>query len=677
MPPITHKKRKFKLWRATSSSLKESEVFYMDRQTAKEEVKKREPDFLERAKAKVNGRATYICPSCGNGSGSSGDGIAIDPHSKTPHYKCFVCGLSEDIIGLWKLHSGISDNTEAFNSLYDYYGIEIDSKPTAREYQKQAKNERYTQDSIHTNTYTQEKRSNNMGYYEECNKRINSIDYPQKRGLSEEVVNKFMLGFDPSFNKGTGGEVWQALIIPTGSNSYVARNISPEADKKGRYRKNGASQLYHTKAFKEATKPIFITEGELDALSIITVGGEAMGLGSTANYRQLVKLLEAQKPAQPLIIALDNDTDGEKTTEELIKELDRLQIPFYRLNPYGDKKDANEALLADREAFTSAIQGAESIEEQALEAQKEEYLKNSTANHLQEFINGIADSVNTPYIPTGFSNLDKILEGGLYEGLYIVGAISSLGKTTLITQIADQIAEAGEDVLIFSLEMARSEIMAKSISRLTMLDVLQNGGNITNAKTTRGITTGSRYINYSPTEKELIQRSIASYGAYAGNIYISEGIGDIGTDQIREAVKKHIHFTEKKPVIVIDYLQILAPADIRATDKQNTDKAVMELKRISRDYKLPVIGISSFNRANYSVAVTMEAFKESGAIEYSSDILIGLQLKGAGSKGFDANTAKSRNPREVELVVLKNRNGATGAKIAYEYYPMFNYFKEV
>ena len=171
--------------------------------------------------------------------------------------------------------------------------------------------------------------------------------------------------------------------------------------------------------------------------------------------------------------------------------------------------------------------------QEELEAQKEEYLKNSTANHLQEFINGITNSVNTPYIPTGFSNLDKILEGGLYEGLYIVGAISSLGKTTFITQIADQIAEAGQDVLIFSLEMARSEIMAKSISRLTLLDVLQNNGNIQDAKTTRGVTTGSRYINYSPTEKALIKRSITSYGAYAGNIYISEGIGDIGTEQIR------------------------------------------------------------------------------------------------------------------------------------------------
>lgn len=123
-------------------------------------------------------------------------------------------------------------------------------------------------------------------------------------------------------------------------------------------------------------------------------------------------------------------------------------------------------------------------------------------------------------------------------------------------------------------------------------------------------------------------------------------------------------------------MQILAPYSERATDKQNTDKAVMEMKRISRDYKIPVIGISSFNRTNYSVGVTMEAFKESGAIEYSSDVLIGLQLKGAGEKGFDATEEKKKNPREIELVILKNRNGRAGDKIPFNYYPLFNYFKE-
>ena len=128
---------------------------------------------------------------------------------------------------------------------------------------------------------------------------------------------------------------------------------------------------------------------------------------------------------------------------------------------------------------------------------------------------------------------------------------------------------------------------------------------------------------------------------------------------------------------MVDYLQILAPEDVRATDKQNTDKAVLELKRISRDFKIPVFAVSSFNRENYKTAVSYASFKESGAIEYSSDVLIGLQLKGAGEKGFDADTAKTKNPREIELVILKNRNGETGKRTELKYYPMFNYFEEI
>ena len=425
-----------------------------------------------------------------------------------------------------------------------------------------------------------------------------------------------------------------------------------------------------------ATKPIFIVEGELDALSIIEVGGEAVALGTTTKSKALIELLKAQAPAQALIIALDNDEAGQRASRELTEGLQGLNIPCYSFNPCGQYKDANEALQRDREALTIAVEEAEHLQDEEAQAQKEAYLKNSTAHYLQSFVNGIADSVDTPYIPTGFKKLDSVLDGGLYEGLYIVGAISSLGKTTIITQIADQIAQAGTDVLIFSLEMARAEIMAKSISRHTLQSVLATGGDIRNAKTARGITTGKRYIDYSQTERDLINSSIMEYSKYAQNIYISEGVGDIGAEQIRETVQKHILFTGKTPVVIIDYLQILAPYSERATDKQNTDKAVMELKRISRDYKTPVIGISSFNRANYKEAVTMEAFKESGAIEYSSDILIGLQLKGAGKKDFDANEAKRKDPREIELVILKNRNGRTGDSLSFNFYPLFNYFEE-
>ena len=243
-------------------------------------------------------------------------------------------------------------------------------------------------------------------------------------------------------------------------------------------------------------------------------------------------------------------------------------------------------------------------------------------------------------------------------------------------QITDQIAAAGRDVLIFSLEMARTELMARSISRHTIIDCIATGEDVKHAKTVRGITDYTRYGKYSKEERELIGRAITAYSTYAGHIFIQEGVGDIGVEQIREAVERHISFTGTRPIVVVDYLQLLAPANERASDKQNTDKAVLELKRISRDHKLPVIAISSFNRMNYSSPAAMEAFKESGAIEYSSDVLLGMQLEGVGNKDFDVEKAKSENPRKVELVILKNRNGKTGGKVFFDYYAMFNYYAQ-
>lgn len=654
----------------------------MDRDTARSIVRDNLESYLQGQG--INTRKPFNCLNPDHTD--SNPSMSYDRKRNKCH--CFSCGADYDTLDLIGIDYGLTDPTEIFNKAYQLYGLEIDSYKTtdAREDFKSVstksstKSNENTHSNIETGTYTQAQPQGEdlVGYYKKCGEELSltGYSYTQKRGLSDEVVKKYMLGLEKHFTRGTGGAVWEALIIPTGRHTYTARNTSPDADKKNRVRKVGSSVLFNTRALREAQKPVYIVEGEIDALSIIEVGGEAVGLGSTANYRQLVGLLEKKKPEQPLIIALDNDEDGQKTTDLLVKELEKLQLTFYRLDPYSGKKDANEALLADREAFKKAIEEAERIKEEALEAEKEAYLATSTASHLQDFINGIAESVNTPAIATGFKKLDGVLDGGLYEGLYICGAISSLGKTTLVLQVADQIAKSGTDVLIFSLEMARNELIAKSISRSTLLDVIQNKGDIKNAKTTRGVTSGDRYSKYNPEERALIQRAITAYSEYADHIFINEGVGDIGVQEVRETVKKHILFTGRKPVVILDYLQILAPYNDRATDKQNTDKAVLELKRISRDYKLPVIAISSVNRANYNTPISMEALKESGSVEFGSDVIWGLQLKGVGGKDFDVNKAKAKNPREIELVVLKNRNGATGGKVSFEYYPLFNYFTE-
>lgn len=657
----------------------------MERQDAREQLKGYLRNYVESVTQKSKGANLYVCPLCGSGTGKSGTGAFSIKNGTS--WKCFSCNAGGDIFDLYGAINGTADHNEQLRGLSELYGVQVASyRSTAQEdfspeYQNPAKNERYTHNSIHTSVYTQTETEDYTDFFLQAHKAVEQTDYWKKRGLSKETVDRFKLGYVAEWRhpKAPKAPTSPRLIIPTSTGSYLARDTRdeiPAEQKPYSKSKVGSIQLFNKRALQTATKPIFIVEGELDALSIIEVGGEAVALGTTTKSKALVELLKAQAPAQALIIALDNDEAGQRASRELTEGLQGLNIPCYSFNPCGEYKDANEALQRDREALTIAVAEAEHLQDEEEQAKRDAYLKNSTANYLQSFINGIADSVDTPYIPTGFKKLDSVLDGGLYEGLYIVGAISSLGKTTIITQIADQIARAGTDVLIFSLEMARAEIMAKSISRHTLQSVLATGGDIRNAKTARGITTGKRYIDYSQTERDLINNAIMEYSQYAQNIYISEGVGDIGAEQIRETVQKHILYTGKTPVVIIDYLQILAPYSERATDKQNTDKAVMELKRISRDYKTPVIGISSFNRANYKEAVTMEAFKESGAIEYSSDILIGLQLKGAGKKDFDANEAKRKDPREIELVILKNRNGRTGDSLSFNFYPLFNYFEE-
>lgn len=320
---------------------------------------------------------------------------------------------------------------------------------------------------------------------------------------------------------------------------------------------------------------------------------------------------------------------------------------------------------------------SEDLRQSLVELDRMDVESDSAGNYIDAMRKRIEESASIPPIKTGFSRLDRELDGGLYAGLYIIGAISSLGKTDFALQIADHIAQSGRDVIIFSLEMARFELMARTVSRLSLLQVLEENKEMTLPKTVRGILDGSRYSKYSEEEKALIDNSFRMYQDFANHIIINEGVGDVTADKIRAYVDTMIELIHadpgKKPVVIVDYLQIIAPDDVRATDKQNMDKAVLELKRISRDYDIPVIAISSLNRANYTEKVSMQALKESGGIEYGSDVIIGLQLEGAGKSSFDVDEAKAKNPREIEAVILKNRNGKTGETVKLNYYPMFHF----
>ena len=639
------------------------------------------PALSDRAKERVNGEPSWVCPLCGHGS--NGDGLTLNPTGKHDGaLKCFGCGFSGDILDLWQQVNGV-DFKAAKADISSLLGIAVSEKQEPR-----PQNEKPM-------PVSKEQGRDFEPFFLETIPFLRARFPEGYRGISLETLAAFRCGYaekwkHPDLKPETAGKVPPSprLIVPTSRKSYIAVDVRadiPEAAKPYRKQKAGAVHWLNTAALGRE-KPCFVVEGEFDALSIIDAGGAAVGIGSINQRQKFLEAVKGNPPTCPIILALDNDEPGRKAQMELAEGMRAAGIPFLAADTaklYGGGKDANDALQADRRAFKERLvaltEQAAHLEEMTAEEYRDNY---SMAGEILGLIAGFEKA--EAFSSTGFNALDKLLGGGLFAGLYIVGAISSLGKTTFCCQIADAVAAAGHDVLFFSLEMSRGELAAKSLSRLTA------GSN--SPCSTRDILTGG---GKNPEQKAALADAVAAYQEYANRLFIVEGVGDVTAARIRERVQEHIRRTNERPLVVVDYLQIIAGADVRESDKQRTDKAVLELKRISRDFDIPVLVVSSFNRENYSSPVNMTAFKESGAVEYSADVLIGLQFYGMDyreNEGGERDKARMKRIRElfkenrqrkkdglpvdVQCKILKNRNGLQGDSF-FEFTARHNLYKNL
>lgn len=585
----------------------------------------------------------YVCPVCGSGTGKKGTGMTS---RDGVHFTCWAkgCFRNADIFDIVGECFHLADFPAQLAMARRLYGLNTMVFSTYAE----------TQD------YTAYFREAEAAYQ----KAGQAQAYMAARGIGPALAEHFHIGFDPEWRspkalrEGKNPPSSARLILPTGPSSYLARAIDPDIDPRYRVFKEGPAQLFHAEALCKEGE-VYVVEGEIDALSVMEAGGEAVALGSLANAGRLVNLCGMEKPACSLLIALDNDPPGRKMQRELKRGLLEIGVSAREKDICGTYKDPNDRLVRDREGFILAVHA-----EEREYAEKKRYFENADSANLRFFLEERPEANRG--ISTGFPALDEALGGGLFEGLYTLGALSSLGKTTFALQMAAQIAQQGQDILFFSLEMSRRELMAKTLSRLTHA---------------AGQGMSAREILQGGENRPALREAIAAYETYARHMFTMEGQGDLGAKRIREAAEKHIAFCGKPPVIVVDYLQILAPRDPRYTDKQNMDKSVLELKRLSRDYALPVLAISSFNRESYTTAAHMASFKESGALEYASDVLFALQPRGMESIPRDeamrrVDALKQSDPRAMELKILKNRSGRTGAALPLLYHAAKNLFEE-
>ena len=618
--------------------------------------------FTQRAK---NGG--YICPVCGNGSGKDGTGVKLIKGQRY-RYKCFKCGTSGDVINFYAAERHIS-NAEALQGIFVLYGLETTRMGQIRGSEGQNKTEKTVEEIANdlqiANLIVED--------IEKATENLNQTNYFEKRGISEAVATRYSCGFlknwtHPKKRNEKNVVPSDRVIIPTGTESYVARAI--DSENRIPKMKAGISNIFNVDAVRDSQKNVVVVEGEFDALSIIEVGNDAIALGSTTNVDKFLNWLQENeiRPKKPLIIDLDNDEAGKSAEQKLTAGLVKLGIKYFCISlKVGECKDQNESLIEYRDEFIDKVKKIpQTIEELKKNARRN--LSDSAKVAKWEF--SIANARDA--IATGWKNLDKALEGGLYEGLYVIPGATGTGKTAFALQMAYQIAAGQKDVLYISLEMGEEEIYERHISRISY----KIYGNTAEAKTVHSIIQEKKTVLAAKQEFEEI-------GMYLRTVC---GVGTIDADDIRKIVEKYEYELDALPVVFVDYLQILKAHDPHMTDKQAVDYNVLRLKQMSRDYKIPVVALASMNRTSYTDVISMVSIKESGAIEYTSDVCIGLQMaamdkvvdssKRQGQQEKAVRQLKAQLKRDMQAVILKQRNGPIGAEIGFEYCAMFNHFED-
>ena len=214
------------------------------------------PEIYFTQKAKNGG---YICPVCGNGSGKDGTGVKLIK-GQVFRFKCFKCGTSGDVINFYAIEHHIS-NAEAIPRVFTLYGLQQPHHETPTPLKNDFKIEDIADDLQVSNFIADDIAT--------AADQLHLTDYFSKRGISIETAKHFNCGFIKNWihpKKRNDNNVIPSdrVIIPTSSDSYVARATNP--DNKLPKMKAGNSNIFNIDILKSSTQHVVIVEGEFDAL---------------------------------------------------------------------------------------------------------------------------------------------------------------------------------------------------------------------------------------------------------------------------------------------------------------------------------------------------------------------------------------------------------------------------
>jgi replicative DNA helicase len=239
-------------------------------------------------------------------------------------------------------------------------------------------------------------------------------------------------------------------------------------------------------------------------------------------------------------------------------------------------------------------------------------------------------------IPTGFTDIDKLLGGLQRSDLVILAARPSVGKTSLALSIAHNAAKKyRQRVAVFSLEMASEQVVQRLISAETGID---------SQRLRRGEIAEGEWGRFMKATSDLAETYL----------FIDDTPG-ISALELRSKARR-LHAEVGIDLITVDYLQLMR-GDFRSENRvQEISSISRALKALARELNLPILALSQLSRGVESRTdkrPILSDLRESGALEQDADVVIFIYR----DELYNENTERKNI---ADIIVAKHRNGPTG-----------------
>jgi len=243
-------------------------------------------------------------------------------------------------------------------------------------------------------------------------------------------------------------------------------------------------------------------------------------------------------------------------------------------------------------------------------------------------------------IPTGFSDLDKILAGLQNSDLIILAARPSLGKTSLALDIARNAAIIEKvPTGVFSLEMSKQQLIERFISAESGVDMWR-------------LRSGQLSDEGKDSDFDRIGEALGRLSA--APIYIDDAASP-NVLQIRTMARR-LQAEKGLGLLIVDYLQLMQGTGRVENRTQEVSDISRSLKGLARELNIPIVAVSQLSRApemRSDAIPKLSDLRESGSIEQDADVVLMIYREDKVKKDTERKNI-------AEIRIEKHRNGPTG-----------------